>query len=79
MRFSALAVATFAGIAVAKRGCRHDPKHPGMGWYWTVRGDDLDPVAADFGDDAQAIADRNGLKNKDFLPAGITIYVKCPR
>ncbi|KAG5967707.1 hypothetical protein E4U56_000688 [Claviceps arundinis] len=79
MRFSALAVAAFAGIALAaKRGCRHDPKNPGMGWYWTVRGDDLNSIARDFGDDAQAIADRNGLANKDFLPSWITIYVKCP-
>ncbi|KAG6019832.1 hypothetical protein E4U40_006640 [Claviceps sp. LM458 group G5] len=82
MRISAIVVAAFAGIAVAKRGCRHDhrqdPKHKGMGWYYVVEGDDLDPVAADFGDTADAIAQRNGLKDKNFVPAGMTIYVKCP-
>ncbi|KAG6027397.1 hypothetical protein E4U19_002019 [Claviceps sp. Clav32 group G5] len=72
MRVSALAVAAFAGIALAaKRGCRHDHEHPGMGWYWTVEYDDLYSIAKDFGDDAVAIASRNGLKNKYLLPAFI--------
>ncbi|KAG6053038.1 hypothetical protein E4U17_005085 [Claviceps sp. LM77 group G4] len=79
MRFSALAVAAFAGIALAaKRGCRHDHKHPGMGWYWTVEFDDLFSIAKDFGDDADAIAKRNGIENKFLLQAFINIYVKCP-
>ncbi|KAG6124643.1 hypothetical protein E4U28_001404 [Claviceps purpurea] len=81
MRFSTLAVAAFAGIAVAKtnkRGCRRDPNHHGKGWYWTVLGDELDSVAADFGQSPDEIARDNGIKNKDFLPAHITIYVNCP-
>ncbi|KAG6087875.1 hypothetical protein E4U15_007191 [Claviceps sp. LM218 group G6] len=65
MRFSDLAVAAFAGIALAKRGCRHDHEHPGMGWYWTVEFDDLYSIAKDFGDDADAIARRNGIKDTD--------------
>ncbi|KAG6105799.1 hypothetical protein E4U13_007698 [Claviceps humidiphila] len=78
MRFSDLAVAAFAGIALAKRGCRHDHEHPGMGWYWTVEFDDLYSIARDFGDDADAIARRNGIKDVRLLPAFINIYVKCP-
>ncbi|KAG6083434.1 hypothetical protein E4U16_004244 [Claviceps sp. LM84 group G4] len=75
----ALAVTAFAGIALAaKRSCRHDRRHPGMGWYWTGAGGDLEPVAQDFGDDAQAIATRNNLENKHVLPPQMVIYVKCP-
>ncbi|KAG6307221.1 hypothetical protein E4U22_004402 [Claviceps purpurea] len=78
MRFSDIAVAAFAGIALAKRGCRRDHEHPGMGWYWTVKFDDLYSIAKDFGDDADVIARRNGIKDVRLLPAFINIYVKCP-
>ncbi|KAG6023337.1 hypothetical protein E4U40_004038 [Claviceps sp. LM458 group G5] len=79
MRFSALAVAAFAGIALAaQRSCRHDRRHPGMGWYWTGTGDDVEAVAKDFGDDAEAIATRNHLEDNHVLPPWMTIYVKCP-
>lgn len=78
MRATFFASAALCGLAAAKRGCRHDPKTPGMGWYWVVPYDTLDDIAADFGDTAQNIADRNHLRNKDFLPSYITIYVICP-
>ncbi|KAG6124374.1 hypothetical protein E4U24_006380 [Claviceps purpurea] len=78
MRFSTLAVAAFAGIAVAKRGCRRDPNHHGKGWYWIVLGDELDSIAADFGQTADEIARDNGIKDKNFIPAHKTIYVNCP-
>ncbi|KAG6288635.1 hypothetical protein E4U09_005431 [Claviceps aff. purpurea] len=78
MRFSTLAVAAFAGIAVAKRGCRRDPKNHGKGWYWVVLGDDLDSIAADFGQTADQIAHDNGLKDKNFIKAHSTLYVNCP-
>ncbi|KAG5954134.1 hypothetical protein E4U57_004789 [Claviceps arundinis] len=80
MRFSILAVAAFAGLAAAaqKRGCRRDPKHHGKGWYWIVRGDTLDSIAADFGQTAAAIAADNGIPNPDSIQAWTTIYVNCP-
>lgn len=77
MRATFFAFAVLGGLAAAKRGCRHDHQHPGWGWYWVVEGDTLESIAADFGDIDQAIADRNGLKNKDFVPAWFTIVVKC--
>ncbi|KAG6037500.1 hypothetical protein E4U41_005067 [Claviceps citrina] len=77
MRFSVIALAAVAGIAIAKRGCRHDRKHPGWGWYWVVEGDTLGSIGEDFGQDYHEIAKMNGIKNPDFLPAWITIYVRC--
>ncbi|KAG6068311.1 hypothetical protein E4U32_001095 [Claviceps aff. humidiphila group G2b] len=78
MRFSVLAVAAFAGIAAAKRGCRRDPKHHGKGWYWIVEGDTLDSIAADFGQTSAVIAADNNIPNPDFIKAWTTIYVDCP-
>ncbi|KAG5952002.1 hypothetical protein E4U58_000959 [Claviceps cyperi] len=77
MRFSALAVAVFAGIAAAKRGCRHDPKHPGKGWYWIVAGDTLGDIAADFGQTVPDLARENNIPNPDFIKAWTTIVVNC--
>ncbi|KAG5984976.1 hypothetical protein E4U55_002383 [Claviceps digitariae] len=77
MRFSVLALTAFAGLSVAKRGCRHDPKHPGWGWYWIVRGDDLDSIAADFGQSSDEIAKMNHIAIKDSIPSWHTIYVRC--
>ncbi|KAG5915979.1 hypothetical protein E4U61_004082, partial [Claviceps capensis] len=80
MRFTALAVTAFAALAAAKRGCRHDHKNPGYGWYWVVQGDSLNAIAKDLGDNAQAIQDRNIAKIPDVyrMSYGFTIYVKCP-
>ncbi|KAG6042625.1 hypothetical protein E4U17_001339 [Claviceps sp. LM77 group G4] len=78
MRFTTLVVAALAGTAVAKRGCRRDPKHHGKGWYYIVLGDDLDSIAADFGQTSDEIAFDNGIKDKNFIKAGTTIVVKCP-
>ncbi|KAG5991706.1 hypothetical protein E4U52_003415 [Claviceps spartinae] len=78
MRFATLAVAAFAGIAVAKRGCKRDPKHHGKGWYWIVQGDELDSIAADFGQTADEIARDNGIPDKNSIKSWTTIYVNCP-
>ncbi|KAG6056189.1 hypothetical protein E4U17_002432 [Claviceps sp. LM77 group G4] len=78
MRFTALAVTAFAALAAAKRGCRHDHKNPGWGWYWVVQGDNLNAIAKDLGDDAKAIQDRNKIPDVYRMGYGFTIYVKCP-
>lgn len=77
MRATFFITTVLCGLAAAKRGCRKDPEK-GMGWYWIVSGDTLDSIAADFGDTAQAIADRNNIPNKDSIQAWTNIKVKCP-
>ncbi|WDK16507.1 peptidase m23b [Colletotrichum graminicola] len=72
-----ISLAAFAGMAAAKRGCRHDPAHPGQGWYYIVSGDDLNSIAADFGTTAAALAKTNNIANPDFISAGTTIVVPC--
>ncbi|OLN85693.1 hypothetical protein CCHL11_08272 [Colletotrichum chlorophyti] len=73
------ALAALAGLAEATRGCRHDRKHPGLGWYWIVKGDTLDPIASDFGTTSDHLVALNPhvIHNKDSIPAWTTIVVPC--
>ncbi|KAG6006857.1 hypothetical protein E4U21_006664 [Claviceps maximensis] len=73
MRFSIIALTAFAGLSVAKRGCRHDPKNPGWGWYWVVQGDTLGDIGADFGQPYQQIAEMNHIPDPNSIPSWFTI------
>ncbi|KAG5951405.1 hypothetical protein E4U53_003190 [Claviceps sorghi] len=81
MRFSVIALTAFAGLSAAKRGCRRDRNHPGKGWYWVVRGDTLDSIAADFGEPSAQIFNDNPQafqqNDPNSLKSWVTIYVDC--
>ncbi|EDU40629.1 hypothetical protein PtrSN002B_007587 [Pyrenophora tritici-repentis] len=61
----------------AKRDCRGGAN--GIGSYHIVEGDELNPIARDFCTTAERLVQMNPekIKNKDFIPADVTINVPC--
>ncbi|EOA81859.1 hypothetical protein ACJQWK_05029 [Exserohilum turcicum] len=75
-----LALVSLLSTAEAlRRGCRPDSKDASKGWYYTVAGDTLAGVAADFCTTPDVVADLSKrLDNYAAnLPAGINLIVPC--